>query len=281
MINALSKGNEFCGMAAVRRLLDEGVRPERGALTLSFANVAAYESFDPARPEAAKQRDINFNRIWDDAILDAPSTASEILRARELRPFVRKCDALLDLLSNCHLRDDTKWRDPPILSFIEKPAASDVAGHMGYPLHQIGCPPGPGNLLYEYGAFRDKGSAKIGLLAECGAHFSDVAADAAWRTAIRFLAAMEVIDEDRAAALGAARPGISPVRYTDMRVPVARTDSFRWAGAFVGHDRFSRGDIVAWDGDEAVTAPYDECTLIAVAEHVGRGEGAGHFLRRI
>ena len=48
MINGLTHGNEFCGMVAVCHLLDRGVRPKVGTLTLSFANVAAYESFDPA-----------------------------------------------------------------------------------------------------------------------------------------------------------------------------------------------------------------------------------------
>ena len=46
MVNALTHGNEFCGMVAVCHLLDSGVRPKIGTLTLSFANVAAYETFD-------------------------------------------------------------------------------------------------------------------------------------------------------------------------------------------------------------------------------------------
>ena len=33
-------------MVAVCHLLDSGVRPKIGTLTLSFANVAAYETFD-------------------------------------------------------------------------------------------------------------------------------------------------------------------------------------------------------------------------------------------
>ena len=41
MVNALTHGNELCGMVVVKRLLDLGVRPRRGRLTLSFANVAA------------------------------------------------------------------------------------------------------------------------------------------------------------------------------------------------------------------------------------------------
>ena len=44
LVNALTHGNEFCGMVAVCHLLESGVRPKIGTLTLSFANVAAYEN---------------------------------------------------------------------------------------------------------------------------------------------------------------------------------------------------------------------------------------------
>ena len=41
LINALTHGNEFCGMVAACHLLDTAVRPKRGTLTVSFANVVA------------------------------------------------------------------------------------------------------------------------------------------------------------------------------------------------------------------------------------------------
>ena len=47
LINGITHGNEFCGMVAVCHLLDSGVRPKIGTLTLSFANVAAYETLRP------------------------------------------------------------------------------------------------------------------------------------------------------------------------------------------------------------------------------------------
>ena len=45
MVNGLTHGNEPAGAYAVARLLDKAVRPRRGRLTLSFANVLAYEAF--------------------------------------------------------------------------------------------------------------------------------------------------------------------------------------------------------------------------------------------
>jgi hypothetical protein len=46
------------------------VRPKIGTLTLSFGNVAAYESFDPERPFDSRQITHNLNRIWSAAQLD-------------------------------------------------------------------------------------------------------------------------------------------------------------------------------------------------------------------
>ena len=46
MVQALTHGNEFCGAIALKMLFDERIRPERGKLTLAFANVAAFARFD-------------------------------------------------------------------------------------------------------------------------------------------------------------------------------------------------------------------------------------------
>src|SRR5437868_2034850 len=70
LVNALTHGNEFCGMVAAKHLLDSGVRPRIGTLTVSFANVAAYESFDRANPFASRQLVHNLNRVWAPELLD-------------------------------------------------------------------------------------------------------------------------------------------------------------------------------------------------------------------
>ena len=83
LVNALTHGNEFCGMVAATTLLDRGLRPQRGTLTISFANVAAYESFDPSQPLASRQLVHNLNRIWSPAWLDGGEDSPELRRARE------------------------------------------------------------------------------------------------------------------------------------------------------------------------------------------------------
>ena len=99
MVNALTHGNEFCGMVAVCHLLDSGVRPKIGTLTLSFANVAAYETFDPAKPFESRLITHNLNRIWSSAWLDGNEDSAELRRAREMRPAVAAADHILDIHS--------------------------------------------------------------------------------------------------------------------------------------------------------------------------------------
>ena len=99
LVNALTHGNEFCGMVAACHLLDHGVRPLHGTLTVSFANVAAYESFDPARPFDSRQITHNFNRIWSSDWLDGPLDSIELSRARRMRPVVAAADHILDIHS--------------------------------------------------------------------------------------------------------------------------------------------------------------------------------------
>ena len=99
MVNALTHGNEICGAIVVDRLLREGLRPVRGALILAFANIAAFQRFDPRNPYASRFVDEDFNRVWRPEILDGPAQSTELARARELRRFVDQADFLLDIHS--------------------------------------------------------------------------------------------------------------------------------------------------------------------------------------
>jgi len=285
MINSLSKGNEICGSEAVAALLDDGVRPIRGRLTLSFANVEAYERLDVHDPAPSKFLDVNFNRIWNDATIDGPSTAREVERARQMRPVVRDADVLLDLLSDCFYRAPDPWNDPPLLAYIEKPATRRLGDRIGFPLHHVGCPARAGGehsgLLFEYGRFSDHDCAAAAFLAECGPHFARRSVDNCLNVAARFLRALEMTDRDTAVRYGALVDEGEIALYTDMIAPTAETDAFRWAGEFRGHETFARGELIATDGARRIEAPWDDCVLITVADRVRRGEGIGHLIRRI
>jgi predicted deacylase len=67
MVQALTHGNELCGAIALDYLFKEKFRPAQGKLTLSFANVAAFERFDfddPDRSRCQAGRSTKASSIW-------------------------------------------------------------------------------------------------------------------------------------------------------------------------------------------------------------------------
>ena len=193
MINALTHGNELCGMVVVKRLLDAGIRPRTGRLTLSFANVAAYERFGPDRLDT-RFVDRDFNRLWRDDWIDADTQSVEAARARQMRPLLASVDRLLDLHSTWHAL-------APFFVLAPLPRSRRLADELAVPPRQLFLPEvrHEGLHLIDYGAFRAPVASAVGLIAECGQHFAQSSVDQAWRTAIRFLQVTAVIDADQAA----------------------------------------------------------------------------------
>ena len=114
-------------MVAVCHLLDSGVRPKIGTLTLSFANVAAYETFDPAKPFDSRLITHNLNRIWSSAWLDGNEDSVELRRAREMRPAVAAADHILDIHSTAR----TWCRSGSIPSFERNAAVARALARPG------------------------------------------------------------------------------------------------------------------------------------------------------
>ena len=103
-VTAIVHGNEPCGAIALDWLLRNEVRPVRGRLSLAFVNVAAYEAFDPQVPDATRWVEEDFNRLWGPGVLDDPDRRAtpEVVRAREIRPWLSTVDLLLDIHSMQH-----------------------------------------------------------------------------------------------------------------------------------------------------------------------------------
>jgi len=80
-----------------RGLLRQGLRPRNGKLILSFANIDAYHSFDPATPFKSRMIDEDFNRTWGQS-RPAADHGRDQTRAGA-KPFVEQADLLLDLHS--------------------------------------------------------------------------------------------------------------------------------------------------------------------------------------
>lgn len=257
MVNALTHGNEVCGAIVVSELIDLGVRPRRGKLTLAFANVDAYHRFDAAQPDASRFVDQDFNRVWTAAILDDSSRdSSELRRARSMRPVVDTVDFLLDLHS---MHEKSK---PLIVSGpLEKGIALSRA--IAAPAHVIVDEGHPeGRRMRDYEDFGDARSPRNALLIECGQHWEPRAIEVARDSTARFLAVTGVID-------GNELPGSWTLPATSQQIVrvtepvVAASMDFRFAGPYTGLECFAEaGTVIGWNAGEPVVTPYPDCVLV-------------------
>jgi predicted deacylase len=259
MVNALTHGNEVSGAVTVDALLQANVRPRRGTLILSFANVAAYHSFDPAKPHASRFVDEDFNRVW--GRLDKAGDTQELRRARELEPFVARADLLLDL--------HTMHEDCAAL-MLSGPLDRGVAlaKKVGAPLWIVRDEGHPaGKRMRDYGGFGDPAGTKAALLLEAGQHWRADAVTVAKDVTARFLAATWALEAaDLAAHLGESWLQPAPARQTVVEVTDAvatKTGAFEFAMPVAGLDVIAKaGTLLGRDGADPVVTPYDDCVLV-------------------
>lgn len=255
LVNALTHGNEFCGMVAATHLLDTGVRPKIGTLTVSFANVEAYETFDAADPLKSRLLVHNLNRIWSREWLDGKEKSPELKRARELRPVVAAADHVLDLHSTAQ----------PVQPFWVYPGFernARAATAIGVPAIHLVMPAGmnTGTPLIQHGRHGRADHDGVALVAECGQHFLRASGELATEVAMRFLAHFGLIDADPAWA----RPE-PPRRFELIGTPVIKSGDVTFARPVVGLESFAKGELIATDGGEEVRAPCDDCTIFMPA----------------
>jgi hypothetical protein len=257
MINAVTHGNEICGAIAVDRLFRMNVWPSRGKLSLSFANVAAFQRFDPAVPHTSRFVDEDFNRVWNAETLAGPRQSQELTRARAMRPIIDTVDLLLDIHS---------MHDPHgavmICGALDKGIA--FAKDVGIPAHIVSDRGhANGTRMRDYGGFGDPASTKNALLVECGQHWERAAEAVAWQTVWRFLKACDAVDRDLADAEIDPAPAILQhvVRVTDA--VIANSIDFKFAQGVRGLSVIPRkGDVIGFDAGKPVLAPYDDCVLV-------------------
>jgi predicted deacylase len=250
MVNALTHGNEFCGMVAATHLLDSGVRPLIGTLTVSFANVAAYESFDPARPLDSRQLVHNLNRIWSSAWLDGEEDSPELRRARELRPAVAAADHILDIHST-----STDVQPFWVYPQFERNGAAALA--IGRPAVHLVMPQGlgSGTPLVQHGRHGSADFHGVALVAECGGHFRRESGEFATNVALDFLAHFGLIER-------ALQPDAPQQRFELLQAWVIKTPDFRFPKPLLGFETFAQGELIAIDGDRELRAPCDGCTIL-------------------
>jgi predicted deacylase len=258
MINALTHGNEVCGAIAVKGLLDLGIHPRKGRLTLAFANVDAYLRFDPANPDASRFTDQDFNRVWTAAVLDdASRDSSELRRARQMRPVLDTVDLLLDLHS-MHERSAPLSVCGPLEKGI---ALARKLGTPGWIISDEGHP--EGRRMRDYTGFGDLDSPKNALLIECGQHWEAAAVDVARDVTARFLVLHGTIEAtDLSSEWQQRLPAASRVVRVTEPV-VASSMDFLFAGNYTGLETFlEAGSVIGWRDGEPVKTPYPNCVLV-------------------
>ncbi len=261
LVQALTHGNEICGAIALHWLLQHieatGWRPQQGQLTLAFANVAAYQRFDPAQPFHSRFVDEDLNRVWADEVLGGPRDSLEIRRARALRPFVDEAQWLLDIHSM-----GEPGQPLMVCGTLDKNAA--CARRLGTPatlLIDTGHP--AGLRMIERGRFGDPAAPECALLVECGQHWEAGAAEVAIDTLVRFLGLTGLATAEWVQTYQ-RRPLPERQRLVRVTEPVvALSAAFRFLVPIINLGVVPRaGTPIAQDGSQVWHAPCDDTVLV-------------------
>lgn len=268
MVTAVVHGNEICGAIALDYFFKTGLRPRAGKLTLAFCNVDAYLSFDPQDPTVSRFLDEDFNRLWSEDVLDGDRQSKELTRARAFRPFVAEADFLLDIHSMQKKTEAlvlsgplAKGRDLARGTGVPRIVVSDH-GHAA------------GKRMRDYGDFINPDSPKNSLLVECGQHWEKASETVAKESLFRFLLHTGALNADDAQPhLG---PEPEPQQFIEVSGPVTiKTENFRFVEEYMGFEVIEKaGTVLAYDGEEAVVTPYDDCVLIMPSKRLGPGGSA-------
>ncbi|RYF39979.1 MAG: succinylglutamate desuccinylase [Comamonadaceae bacterium] len=257
LLTALVHGNEYSGALALDAFLASGLQPRRGRITAAFCNVAAFERFEPARPDASRFVDEDFNRVWSTARLDASGGSSELARARELRPVVERATHLLDLHS---------MHEPcePLLVTGLLQRNIDFAQALGLGAQAIvDAGHQDGVRMRDFGRFGEVDAPEIALLLEAGQHWEPASLQTARNALMRFLLACGAVERRDVPEgwLQPDRPAPAPIIVTD-RV-VATSMDFQFVADYRGGEVIPHaGDIIATDAGKPVRVPYDDCVLV-------------------
>lgn len=266
MVSALVHGNELCGAWALLGLLQAGVRPSQGSLTLAFCNLAAFDQFDPAHHDASRFVDEDMNRQWSPERLATPST-KERHRAAALRPFVQQADWLLDLHS-------MHERAAPLLLTGLHPRNQALAKALGNPAHVVvDAGHQDGVRMRDFGRFGlpdDQAPDTRSLLIECGFHGDLSSRDVAHDLCLRFLVAAGTLGADQAdRQLPGWRMPDAPTQtaLTVTGAAVARSERFCFVAPYQGLETFAHAGTVLGHHDgpglgDPVVTPHNGCVLV-------------------
>lgn len=256
LLTSLLHGNEIAGAAAVLRLLEHGVRPRVGRLTLGFANLDAFDQFDTRSPTSSRFLDEDMNRVWSAEHLDGCRRSIELDRARQLRPLVHAADVLLDLHSML-------WDSEPLVLCGMTDASRRLAMSLGVPTLVIadkGHTGGP--RLIDYAHFAQ--GQRRALLVEAGQHWQAETIDTALAAAGALLIRLGMACAcDLEGVVPVPVPHGPPRFATVTRTVTAEHADFAFVQNFRGGEIVEkRNTLIALDGHAEIRTPHDRCLLV-------------------
>ncbi len=269
VVSALVHGNEIAGALLLARWLRDGLRPRTGRLTLVFANLAAFDRFDPADPTASRFVDEDLNRAWAPELLAGGRRSAELDRARKLLPLLASADVLLDLHSML-------WPSDPLLIAGPGRAARELGRALGTPPLVVSDEGHAGGLrMIDHAHFADGATA---LLVEAGPHWEAETLAQLEDTAARLLRHLGM------AAEGAPLPPdhpLPPGRLSRVtRTVTAQTQEFCFLRDFRGGEVIPRRNtLIALDGTAELRTPHDDCLLVMPSPRTMRGHTAVRLAR--
>ncbi|WP_439551775.1 peptidase M14 [Falsiroseomonas sp.] len=270
LISTLVHGNEISGALLATRWLREGVRPRRGRLTFLFANLAAFDLFDPADPTASRFVDEDMNRLWSPVALAGGRRSVELERVRALLPVVRQADVLLDLHSML-------WPSDPLFLTGTGLEARALARQIGTPPLVVGDDGHAAGLrMIDHPRFAQDGGR--GLLLEAGPHWQPETLAQMEVAAARLLRLLGMAEDGAPIAAEAqAAPG-RVARVT--RTVTAATGGFAFLRDYRGGEVIPRRNtLIALDGEAEIRTPHDDCLLVMPSPRVMRGHTAVRLAR--
>lgn len=270
-ISAVVHGNEPCGAIALDWFLKKEEMPKSGKLSLGFMNVEAYLAFDPANPNRTRWVDEDFNRLWGPGVLDDRNRkqTSEFLRAREVKPIIAEVDFLLDIHSM------QKPCIPLMMAGMEQKGL-DLAKSVGMEMPIIiDTGHREGMRMRDFGEFSEPSSFKNALLVECGQHWEKSSEPIAIETMVRFIRNTNIMGKEF--GLEYLSETIENSKIPSLKVGkiiTIKTDKFRFEKDWQGFDCLKKGQIIGYDGEEVIEAPYDQTYLIMPSKRLFIGKTA-------
>ena len=265
---ALTHGNEIAGAIVLNQMLSAGIRPQRGRLSFVFANLDAFQTFDPENPIATRYLEEDLNRLWGEDRLRGARNSREMRRVRELLPLVESVDVLVDLHSML-------WPSDALTLASETDASISLGLALGTPRLTVADPGhSAGRRLVDHARFTAPGSTAAAVLVEAGQHWEGATVDAMAQTARRALGHYGIAG--RAPAPLPEPPVLARVTET----VTATSHNFMFLREFRGGDIIPKaGTVIAQDGAREIRTPHDECILIMPTPVAPRGHTAVRLAR--